>query len=57
MDLYLTFYFEWPFPDMEAGSEEEREMEERLWAQARGVVQHTIDHAREMKRDGKLGEE
>ncbi|KAL2042841.1 hypothetical protein N7G274_004601 [Stereocaulon virgatum] len=54
-DLYLTFYFEWPYPDLIEGSEEAREMEGKLWGMARAVVKHTIDYAREMKREGKLG--
>jgi hypothetical protein len=54
-DLYLTFYFEWPYPDLEAGSQEARDMEGKLWGMAREVVKHTIDYARDMKREGKLG--
>lgn len=54
-DLYLTFYFEWPYPNLEEGSTEAKETEKKLWGMAREVVQHTIDVAREMARDGKLG--
>lgn len=53
-DLYLTFYFEWRYPKMEAGSQEAKDTEKQVWDMARKTVQQTIDHAREMKRDGKL---
>lgn len=54
-DLHLTFYFEWPYPQLEAGSEEVRGTEEKQWALARETVQHAIDVAREMVRDGEVG--
>lgn len=53
-DLYLTFYFEWPYPKMEEGSEEGKKTSDQLWQQARTAVQHTIDVAREMKSKGEL---
>lgn len=53
-DLYLTFYFEWPYPKMEEGSEEAKKTSDQLWQQARTAVQHTIDVAREMKSKGEL---
>jgi len=53
-DLYLTFYFEWPYPDLKEGSKEAEEMSERLWGMAKKTVQHTIDYARDMAREGKL---
>lgn len=53
-DLYLSFYFEWPFPNIEAGSKEEKETSDRLWKMAKETVQHTIDHARSMVKEGKL---
>ena len=53
-DLHLTFYFEWPYPDMEEGSVEAKETEEKLWHMARETVQHTIDYARKLVREGKL---
>lgn len=55
MDLNLTFYFEWQYPKLEEGSTETQEMEERLWGMARHTVQHTIDYARDLAREGKLG--
>lgn len=54
-ELYLTFYFEWPFSDLKEGSMEAEEMSEKLWGMARQTVQHTIDYARDMKKGGKLG--
>lgn len=53
-DLYLTFYFEWPYPKIQEGSEEAKKLSDQLWNQARTTVQHTIDVAREMKRKGEL---
>ena len=53
-DLYLTFYFEWPYPNIEEGSEEAKKTSDQLWEQARKTVQHTIDVAREMKSKGEL---
>ncbi|KAF6217767.1 hypothetical protein HO133_006594 [Letharia lupina] len=53
-DLYLTFYFEWPYPKIEEGSEEAKKTSDQLWEQARKTVQHTIDVAREMKGKGEL---
>ena len=53
-DLYLTFYFEWGFPDIEEDSEQYKQKEQELWGLAKKTVQHTIDIAREMKRDGKI---
>ncbi len=54
-DLYLTFYFEWPYPKLEEGSEETKKMGEVLWGMAKQTVQHTIDYARDLAREGKLG--
>ena len=53
-DLYLTFYFEWPYPKIEEGSEEAKKTSDQLWQGAKEVVQHTIDVAREMKTKGEL---
>lgn len=53
-DLYLTFYFEWPYPKVEEGSDEVKKISDQLWEQARKTVQHTIDVAREMKSKGEL---
>ncbi|KAK3168864.1 hypothetical protein OEA41_005312 [Lepraria neglecta] len=54
-DLYLTFYFEWPYPDMQEGSKEAKEMSDKLWSMAKKTVQHTIDYARDMAKEAKLG--
>ena len=54
-DLYLTFYFKWPFPQIEAGSTEEKETSEKLWAMAKESVQATIDHTRQFVQEGKIG--
>lgn len=54
-DLYLTFYFEWPYPDMQEGSKEAKEMLDKLWGMAKKTVQHTIDYARDMAKEAKLG--
>ena len=54
-DLYLTFYFEWQYPKLEEGSEEVKETEQKLLGMANGAVQHTIDLARDLAREGKLG--
>lgn len=53
-DLYLTFYFEWPYPNIAEGSEEAKKISNQMWGMAKTTVQHTIDYAREMKKDGKL---
>ena len=53
-DLYLTFYFEWPYPKVQEGSEEAKKLSDQLWKQATSTVQHTIDVAREMKTKGEL---
>lgn len=53
-DLYLTFFFEWPFPNIQSGSTEEKDTTERLWNLARETVKHTIDSARAMIRENRL---
>ena len=51
-DLHLTFYFEWPFPKLEAGSKEEKDTSDRLWGLAKESVQATIDHTRKLVKEG-----
>lgn len=51
----MTFYFEWPYPKLKEGSAETQKMEERLWGMAKQTVQHTIDYARDLAKEGKLG--
>lgn len=53
-DLYLTFYFEWTFPKIGEGSEEAEERLNELWDMARGAVQHTVEVARQLVREGKI---
>jgi DNA topoisomerase IA len=53
-DLYLTFYFEWTLPEIEAGSEEEKNVISQRWEMVKEVVQETIDIGREMVKDGKI---
>ena len=53
-DLYLTFYFEWNYPNIKEGSREEKETSHTLWGMAEKTVQHTIDYARNMAKEGKL---
>lgn len=54
-DLYLTFYFEWTLPKIEEGSEEAEKSSSELWDIARGAVQHTVDVARQLVKEGKVG--
>ena len=53
-DLYLTYYFEWPYPKVEEGTEEAKKLSDQLWEMARKTVQHTVDVSREMKSKGEL---
>jgi len=52
-ELYLTFTFEWDFPDMQEGSELNKK-KETLIEEAAYIVPHTIDQIRNMVRDAKL---
>ena len=54
-DLHLTFYFEWQFPNIEAGSQEEKDTSDKLWELAKESVQATIDHTRTLVKEGKIG--
>ncbi|MCJ1426718.1 hypothetical protein MMC29_004621 [Sticta canariensis] len=54
-DLYLTFYFEWPYPQIEEGSDEAKKSSEQLWEMAKEAVSHTVNVAREMVKVGKVG--
>lgn len=53
-DLYLTFYFEWTLSKIEEGSEEAEEKLNELWGLAQGAVQHTVDVARQLVKEGKV---
>lgn len=53
-DLYLTFYFEWTFPDVEEGSEESNKIAQQLSGVTKDVVQETIDIARKLVKDGEI---
>ncbi|GAD94272.1 conserved hypothetical protein [Paecilomyces variotii No. 5] len=54
-ELFLTFTFRWPHPDVAEGSEETKKLEDKYWAMCRHVVPHTIEVARKMKAEGRLG--
>lgn len=54
-DLYLTFYFEWPMPKIEAGSQEEKETADKMWTLAKESVRATINHTRNLVEEGKIG--
>ena len=53
-ELYLTFTFEWHFPDLEEGSKLAEEKYLQLRAQAATAVSRTIDVIRGWVRDGNL---
>jgi hypothetical protein len=53
-DMYLTFTFEWHNPEVDAGSEEARKLEEKYTGAASSVVPHTVEVARKMKVEGRL---
>lgn len=53
-DLYLTFTFEWPFPELVAGSAEAVEKERQLRAMGDEAVRHTIVVLREMAGRGEI---
>lgn len=53
-DLYLTFYFEWFYPGIQEGSEEEEKTTQQMWEMSRAVVQETIDIARKFVKDGEI---
>ncbi|MCJ1462245.1 hypothetical protein MMC07_000845 [Pseudocyphellaria aurata] len=53
-DLYLTFYFEWPFPQIEEGTDEAKKTSETMWSMAREAVSHTIEVTREMVKEGRV---
>lgn len=57
-DLYLTFVFDWPHPEIKEEDEqgdEARRLRERYAKMGARVVPHTIEVARRMKQEGKLG--
>ena len=53
-DLYLTFTFEWNFPNIVEGSEEAAAQAKTLAGMAKEVVPHTIDEIRAMVKDGTI---
>lgn len=53
-ELYLTFTFEWDFPELEEGSKDAQEKGEQLTKQAAEVVPHSIDTIRAWAQEGKL---
>ena len=53
-ELYLTYAFEWDFPDIKEGSEEANEKERQLAEEGVRGVPYGIDTIRAMVREGKL---
>jgi len=53
-ELFLTFTFEWPHPELHAGSVEVKQIEAKRADLSCGVVPHTVEVARALKRDGLL---
>lgn len=53
-DLYLTFYFERIYPNMEDDSEEANKASEQLCALAREAVSETVVVARKMVTEGEI---
>lgn len=53
-ELYLTFTFQWPFPELVAGSAEAVEKERQLRAMGDEAVRHTIVVLREMAGRGEI---
>lgn len=53
-ELYLTFTFEWIFPNVEEGSKLAEEKYAQLNSQSAVAVSHTIEVIRGWVRDGNL---
>jgi len=53
--LHLTFTFEWQHPEVAAGSEAAKQLEQQYYAQASYWVPHSVAVARKMKEEGRLG--
>jgi hypothetical protein len=53
-DIYLTFTFEWQFPEVEAGSAEEEEKRHIWTVEAQKAVHGTIEVIRQLAKDGQL---
>ncbi|KAJ6783530.1 hypothetical protein PWT90_02061 [Aphanocladium album] len=53
-ECYLTYSFKWQFPDIEAGSKEEKDMLAEQQKMAQDAVQSTIKSIREMIKDGRI---
>jgi len=53
-ELYLTFTFEWDFPEVEKGSKEEIEKQKGFQSSAPKAVSGTLAEIRKMVGEGKL---
>ncbi|KAK3934145.1 DUF1857-domain-containing protein [Diplogelasinospora grovesii] len=53
-DLHMTYMFEWRHPDVEAGSEEAKKMEEAHRKTAKMAVESSIETIRRLVKEGKL---
>jgi hypothetical protein len=52
--LHLTFTFEWPHPEVAAGSEAAKQLEQQHIARASFWVPHSVAVARKLKEEGRL---
>lgn len=53
-ELNMTYFFEWPHPDVEAGSDKEKELTEQHKKRGKMSVDKTIEAIRKMVVAGKL---
>jgi len=53
--LHLTFTFEWPHPEVAAGSEAAKQLEQKYYAEASYWVPHSVAVSRKLKEEGRLG--
>ena len=53
-DLQMTYFFEWPHPNVEAGSNEEKELTEQHKKRGKMSVDKSIEAIRRMAAAGKL---
>lgn len=53
-ELQMTYFFEWPHPHIEAGSDIERELTEQHKKRGKMSVEKSIESIRRMVVEGKL---
>jgi len=53
-DIYLTFTFQWQFPQVQVGSAEEEQKQKIWFAEAQKAVHGTIEVIRQLAKDGQL---